>query len=493
RGDVVARAIEALNDETRRTNATVLALHGSLQAIAGKFARAESLLRRSLARAGNDRELIATASLRLASVVANQGGNAAELLRVVGDDPEQSSAHRAEALSLIAGQRAVAGDFMEARAAVSRLEAILDDVDSDAVRAKALHYVGIAFHHLGEAERASTVLTQSADLAAELHLYGVASRANAVLSNLVLHEEDDVDGQLRYAELAASTATKAGDTFALQTALLQMLSARMRQGDVERSIAVEERLVAMRTAELGLRYLTLFRAVRLAWEGRFGEAQRLVSSCWSHMPFDFDRLLTGGEYALFLAIDGQREPSIELSTEILSALESAEVTGLFRVRSLATARALCALTEAINGRMTLSERALRGVHIGDDKVIALTVRTVESIVWRLRNRGESAADKVAEGVEGLRKLDYADVARMLSAVDRVLCNSYPELTGSINLTDSEIDVLRLLAEGLIPKEIAARDGRSVYTIRAHIANAIAKLECHGRFEAIREARRLGLI
>ncbi|MGC1381452.1 MAG: AAA family ATPase, partial [Candidatus Baltobacteraceae bacterium] len=42
RGDVVARAIEALNDETRRTNATVLALHGSLQAIAGKFARAES-------------------------------------------------------------------------------------------------------------------------------------------------------------------------------------------------------------------------------------------------------------------------------------------------------------------------------------------------------------------------------------------------------------------------------------------------------------------
>ncbi len=75
RGDVVARAIEALSDEIRRDNATVLALHGSLQAIAGKFARAESLLRRSLARAANDRELIATASLRLASIIGNQGGD----------------------------------------------------------------------------------------------------------------------------------------------------------------------------------------------------------------------------------------------------------------------------------------------------------------------------------------------------------------------------------------------------------------------------------
>ena len=68
RGDVVARAIEALDEKTRRGNAVVLGLQGALQAIAGKFARAESLLRRALARAAGDRDLVAVTSLRLASL-----------------------------------------------------------------------------------------------------------------------------------------------------------------------------------------------------------------------------------------------------------------------------------------------------------------------------------------------------------------------------------------------------------------------------------------
>jgi DNA-binding NarL/FixJ family response regulator len=61
------------------------------------------------------------------------------------------------------------------------------------------------------------------------------------------------------------------------------------------------------------------------------------------------------------------------------------------------------------------------------------------------------------------------------------------------LTRSEIEVLRALAQGLIPKEIAADTHRSVFTVRVHIANAIAKLGCHGRFEAIEVARREGLL
>ena len=73
RGDVVARAIEALDEKTRRENATMLALQGALQATAGKFARAESLLRRALARAGNDRDLVAMTSLRLASLIGKPG------------------------------------------------------------------------------------------------------------------------------------------------------------------------------------------------------------------------------------------------------------------------------------------------------------------------------------------------------------------------------------------------------------------------------------
>lgn len=84
--DVVSRAIEALDEPTRRENATVLALQGALQATAGKFARAESLLRRSLARAGNNRDLTATASLRLGAMMGNQGSDLGPILGPIADD-----------------------------------------------------------------------------------------------------------------------------------------------------------------------------------------------------------------------------------------------------------------------------------------------------------------------------------------------------------------------------------------------------------------------
>ena len=493
RGDVVARAIEALGEKTRRENAALLALQGVLQAIAGKFARAESLFRRALARAGNDHDLVAMTSLRLASLLANQGEDVTELLNAVGGNAEHSAARRAEALSLIAGQRAVAGDSAAANTALVQVEALMLEIESDGVRAKVLHHVGIAFHHLGSANRAFQVLTQSAELAAELHLYSLASRANAVLSNLALHEEDDVGQQLLYAELAATAAMKAGDTFALQTALLQMLSAQMRRGEVQLSIEIEQRLDAIRKSDLAVRYLALFRSLRLAWEGRFGEAHRLVSSCWTQLPFNFDRIVCGSEYALFLALDSQPELAANLIKEILRLLASSPVTGLFRIRAMAIARALCALSEAINGRMTHADRILRSVKIEGDAVIARMVNAVDGMLLRQRHRGEIGPDQIRESVEDLAMLGYADVARLLDAADRVLSCGKAELFSGTELTRSELDVLRLLAEGLIPKEIAARSGRSVCTVRVHIANVIAKLGCHGRSEAVRTAHRMGLI
>jgi LuxR family maltose regulon positive regulatory protein len=493
RSDVVWRTVKSLDETTQRENATILALHGALQAMAGKFTRAEWLFRRSLARVGDNRDLMATTSLRLASMMANQGQDVSVFLKKVGADLEQSAAHRAEAISLISGQQAASGDPAVAASAAMQVERMLCDVDSDAVRAKVLHHIGIAYHHLGMAARAFEVLRQSCELAADLHLFGLESRANAVLSNLALHEDDDVEQQLHYAELAVASAVRAGDSFALQTALLQMLSGEMRRGDVEASIAIEQRLATIRTNDLASRYLTIFRSARLAWEGRFGEAHRLLSSCWNQMTFSVDRVSCGGEYGLFLALDGKREESAKLVKEILGILELQEVTGLYRIRAAAITRALCALTEAVNGRMTQADRVLSCLRSDKDRIVALVVRIVESIISRLRLGGESGAERVRESVEALKELDYADVARLLKAVDSTIARAASEQPRARGLTQSEVEVLRLLEQGLIPKEIAERTTRSVYTVRAHIANAIAKLHCHGHSEAIRAARRLRLI
>jgi DNA-binding CsgD family transcriptional regulator len=267
----------------------------------------------------------------------------------------------------------------------------------------------------------------------------------------------------------------------------------MRRGDVEKSIEIEQRLSAVRKSDLAIRYLAMFRSLRLAWEGRFSEAHQLVASAWAHLPFNFDRIVSGSEYALFLALDARSEESVSVTREILSVLASSTVTGLFRVRAMAIARIICALVEAINGRVTYADRVLRAVKSNGDLVISLAVTIADSMLARQRHRGESGADRIRDSVERLAALGYADLAFLMRAVDHVLSYGQTEALGQIDLTPSEIDVLRLLAEGFAPKEIAARNERSVHTVRVHIANSIAKLGCHGLAQAIREAHRLGLI
>ncbi len=61
------------------------------------------------------------------------------------------------------------------------------------------------------------------------------------------------------------------------------------------------------------------------------------------------------------------------------------------------------------------------------------------------------------------------------------------------LTLREEEVLRLMAEGLRNKEIAARLGITERTATFHVGNVLAKLGADGRVEAIHLARKRGLI
>ena len=492
RGDVVARAIEALDEKTRRENAVVLGLQGALQAIAGKFARAESLLHRALARAAGDRDLMAVTSLRLASLIGNQNRDVSRILKAVATDVEQRPAFRAEALSLIAARRAISGDSSELHEAIATIEQLLPEVDSDAARARILHHLGIVSRHIGEVGRSFERLAQSSELAAELHFYSVASRTYAVLSNLSLHEEDDVESQRRYAELAADAATKAGDTFALQTALLQLLSAQMRVGNAEDSLAIERRVARLQTDALASRYVTLFRAVRLAWGGDFHEAHSLLSTCWNDLTCGVDRACYGAQYALFLALDGHSENSIKKTDDVFEILKPLRISGLFDTRSTTICQVLCALADSLNGRSTNSDRILRRLAV-DDVVEQTTVGIARSMLRALRGHDQAEWLKTTRLIERLAALGYGDIAQLLSAASRLL-RSRDDLTKRrAVLTTSERDVLRRLANGSVPKEIAGETRRSVHTVRVHIANAIQKLECRGGSEAIKAARQLGLI
>ena len=61
------------------------------------------------------------------------------------------------------------------------------------------------------------------------------------------------------------------------------------------------------------------------------------------------------------------------------------------------------------------------------------------------------------------------------------------------LTDREVQVLELLAEGLPNKAIARRLSISDQTVKFHVSSISAKLGAANRTDAVRRAARLGLI
>ncbi|MGX1319745.1 DNA-binding CsgD family transcriptional regulator [Bradyrhizobium sp. USDA 377] len=68
--------------------------------------------------------------------------------------------------------------------------------------------------------------------------------------------------------------------------------------------------------------------------------------------------------------------------------------------------------------------------------------------------------------------------------------SMPE---DIALTQRELDVLALMAEGASNKMIARQLGISVHTVKFHVGSLLDKLDATGRTDAVAHAARRGVI
>jgi LuxR family maltose regulon positive regulatory protein len=61
------------------------------------------------------------------------------------------------------------------------------------------------------------------------------------------------------------------------------------------------------------------------------------------------------------------------------------------------------------------------------------------------------------------------------------------------LSERELEVLQLLAEGLTNQEIGARLFLSLNTVKVHTRNIYGKLDVHNRTQAVAQARALGVL
>ena len=104
-----------------------------------------------------------------------------------------------------------------------------------------------------------------------------------------------------------------------------------------------------------------------------------------------------------------------------------------------------------------------------------------------------APETWAAGVRGLLLRDV-DAGLLLPALAGAAPTAKVLPTGPVpELTQRELQALRLLAEGLPNKTIATRLGISEHTVKFHVNSILGKLGAQSRTEAVTRATRLGLI
>ena len=172
-------------------------------------------------------------------------------------------------------------------------------------------------------------------------------------------------------------------------------------------------------------------------------------------------------------------------------------------------------TRLDEGNLTAASEWMSGSGIGTSGIdtfamdaleLSLVTAEPEGFVRIYLDEGAPAARLLYEA--GTRGIAPDHVRRLLAAFGQIESDSAAtgaETTqapvGSVGaqpvaldaLSKREIEVLRLLAEGLSTQDVGDRLFISPHTIKAHSRSIYAKLESHNRVEAIAKARSLGLL
>ena len=72
-------------------------------------------------------------------------------------------------------------------------------------------------------------------------------------------------------------------------------------------------------------------------------------------------------------------------------------------------------------------------------------------------------------------------------------NNFEELIKNLEISQRELDVLELMAQGLSNQEIADKLFISIHTVKTHSSNLFSKLQVKRRTQAVQKSKEIGLI
>jgi two-component system, NarL family, response regulator len=128
----------------------------------------------------------------------------------------------------------------------------------------------------------------------------------------------------------------------------------------------------------------------------------------------------------------------------------------------------------------------------DAHIVALTTYDGDADIHRALSAGACAylVKDVLVG-ELVRAIRSAAAGKRL--IPTAVASRLAEFTPRVDLTEREVEVLRLVAKGLRNKEISGVIGRTEGTVKVHLKNILQKLGVDDRTEAVTLALQRGII
>lgn len=190
----------------------------------------------------------------------------------------------------------------------------------------------------------------------------------------------------------------------------------------------------------------------------------------------------------------EREPDLRVVGEAGSAVEALQVIDRHRPRVVVLDLKLSPAGDTEGLDVCSAVRA----QFPEVAVLVLTTLLDEHLVMDAIHRGARGyvvkdvdASELVRGIRAVARDESAFDPRSAAAMVRGL--SAPAASEERRLTERELEVLRLLAQGLSNRQIGARLFVSDTTVKFHVGNVMRKLGVSRRAEAVYQASKLGLV
>jgi LuxR family transcriptional regulator, maltose regulon positive regulatory protein len=319
----------------------------------------------------------------------------------------------------------------------------------------------------------------------------------------VLYQLNDLAGAAAHIQHSADLF-ELGEHWAKMHSYMMLAYLKQAQGEFETSTelfrkacAIEETLMDRRSTTSDRLRLTqlaiLLSRVRPEVAYFLTDAYRRVESLGVHANDDVDFTSPSGypreriytELACLLIASGRPAEVLPLLVRLLDAAVTMERQG-DEIRYLVL--------------IALAHHALANSQTAMDFLgQALTLAEPQGYIRLFVDEGQPMAEMLGIAISHHISPDYA--SKLLAAfpkdgqsaipIDKELTINIPMLAEP--LSEREIEVLRLIAEGYKYKEIAERLVVSINTVRHHTRNVYGKLEVNNRTQAIGKARELHLL